>query len=699
MKIVNKIKDNALRLMFLILLSVAESYYFLSTLFGINNVFLLICLATIAIVFLGVVISSLRRIFSISIFFLVAVAIFYLLIYFTESIKDIVFLVSIALLKSEHIKLDEIATLLVSVSFVFVFINYLIIMLFKKSIISMLLSIAMVSYLYFKFEDINILFAVFFVISVMLVFLSWIIPKADEEDDKGNRKSLVSFVMVVAAAVILAPIIVIRASNNIAPLAWIDDLHWIEGDTIESGSISKVIVRIDGQSQLTNLNHEFNYNTSKMMYVTSPYLEKLRSKTYDSYTKYGWEKSQDDTDKNKEVQYTMPELIEILNENNISYTPYEMTVELIAQSQMIFVPLHAELATEFESEISINPYDDIFTNVLLERGTTYSLNTLHINYMSEEFMDLILHSKSDNIDNRKSYVAIPEDIEKSLKPLAEELTKDAASNYEKAKIIESYLSHNYTYNLKPPEKPANVDFVEYFLFDTHEGFCTHYASSMVLLLRCIDIPSRYVTGYVLTAPDDFQDIPEIKAGDSMFIEGVPFEFSVKKRDSHAWVEVWFDDFGWLAFEPTTIYTSLFSSADFADSTELKEIEETEQTQQEEPEKSAKKLLMIFGFVLLPVVILIIFTLIYIENHRTNKEKVYAKWKSTKKLYQTGRRTKKINETVMEFARRVDGDNTDLLEAARIFELAAYSNRDITAEQVIEMDRLYKSIRKFGEIDQ
>ena len=74
------------------------------------------------------------------------------------------------------------------------------------------------------------------------------------------------------------------------------------------------------------------------------------------------------------------------------------------------------------------------------------------------------------------------------------------NNYEKAKIIESYLSTQYTYTLTPPEKPANEDFVEYFLFETNQGFCTHYASSMVMLLRSIGIPCRYVTGYILDAP-------------------------------------------------------------------------------------------------------------------------------------------------------------------------------------------------------
>jgi len=94
-----------------------------------------------------------------------------------------------------------------------------------------------------------------------------------------------------------------------------------------------------------------------------------------------------------------------------------------------------------------------------------------------------------------------------------------------------------------------------------------------------------------------------------------------------------------------------------------------------------------------MIALIVFAVIYIETHRTNKEKVYSKWKSTKKLYPNRRKTKKINETVMEFVHRVDDESSELLEAAKIFEIAAYSDREISPEQVSEMDRLYKSIRK------
>ncbi len=51
---------------------------------------------------------------------------------------------------------------------------------------------------------------------------------------------------------------------------------------------------------------------------------------------------------------------------------------------------------------------------------------------------------------------------------------------------------------------------------------------------------------------------------------------------------------------------------------------------------------------------------------------------------------------MEFVQRVNKDNNALLAAARIYEIAAYSDKEITAEQISEINKLFKSIRKINE---
>ncbi len=70
------------------------------------------------------------------------------------------------------------------------------------------------------------------------------------------------------------------------------------------------------------------------------------------------------------------------------------------------------------------------------------------------------------------------------------------------------------------------------LLRTGVGFCQQYATTMVMMLRTLDVPSRYVEGY----------LPGHLIGDG--------QYEVDASAAHAWVEVWFNDVGWVPFDPT-----------------------------------------------------------------------------------------------------------------------------------------------------
>lgn len=152
---------------------------------------------------------------------------------------------------------------------------------------------------------------------------------------------------------------------------------------------------------------------------------------------------------------------------------------------------------------------------------------------TKEMQDLI--TKADSINKR--YTQLPFLITERVKNLAKDLTKDCNNNYDKAKAIETYLSSTYTYTLSPGTPPRNQDFVDYFLFEGKKGYCTYYATAMVVLLRCIGIPSRYVEGYVMPPTAE---------------NGV---YKVTNEQAHAWVEVYFEGFGWIPFEPTATFVA------------------------------------------------------------------------------------------------------------------------------------------------
>lgn len=100
-----------------------------------------------------------------------------------------------------------------------------------------------------------------------------------------------------------------------------------------------------------------------------------------------------------------------------------------------------------------------------------------------------------------------------------------------AKMIADHVRDHAVYDLNTPVVPDETDFVLHFLNESRRGYCIHFATSTVLLLRSNGIPARYVTGYAV----------EPTAG--QWVE-------VTQDDAHAWVEFYADGLGWLPLDPT-----------------------------------------------------------------------------------------------------------------------------------------------------
>ena len=130
------------------------------------------------------------------------------------------------------------------------------------------------------------------------------------------------------------------------------------------------------------------------------------------------------------------------------------------------------------------------------------------------------------------------------------------------KRIKNYLSANYTYTLAPGKVPENEDFVQYFLTESKQGYCTYFASSAVLMFRELGIPARYVEGYVIT-PDQITKGEKIRRPDAwieytsegtLSKEQAAYTFNVKDASAHAWVEIFMPGYGWVTVEVTPAYS-------------------------------------------------------------------------------------------------------------------------------------------------
>ena len=116
--------------------------------------------------------------------------------------------------------------------------------------------------------------------------------------------------------------------------------------------------------------------------------------------------------------------------------------------------------------------------------------------------------------------------------LAREVTAPAITVYEKVKAVEAHLKYNYQYSLDVQPTPGR-GVVEDFLFGQKTGYCEHFATAMVIMLRTLALPSRLVTGFL---PGEWNEYGGY--------------YMVRQGDAHSWVEVFFPESGWVTFDPT-----------------------------------------------------------------------------------------------------------------------------------------------------
>jgi protein-glutamine gamma-glutamyltransferase len=98
-------------------------------------------------------------------------------------------------------------------------------------------------------------------------------------------------------------------------------------------------------------------------------------------------------------------------------------------------------------------------------------------------------------------------------------------------VLQLFRTQLFFYTLVPPELGRHS--VDEFLFETRRGFCEHYASAFVFLMRAAGVPARVVTGY--------QGGEMNPMGDYLL---------VRQSEAHAWAEVWLRGAGWVRVDPT-----------------------------------------------------------------------------------------------------------------------------------------------------
>ena len=182
-----------------------------------------------------------------------------------------------------------------------------------------------------------------------------------------------------------------------------------------------------------------------------------------------------------------------------------------------------------------SPSTEVFATRSLAAGTRYTFTGSRLTGASEGVRAAVLSCMDDHdpylAQVQEKYLDLPQSVGDSVRFLAQQITAQEVNDFDRASALCEYLQRHFTYTLNQGIPPSGSDFVTWFLFEEQQGYCTSYASAMAVLGRAIGLPTRYVEGYAAVPDED--NVAR-----------------VTQESAHAWVEVYFNGFGWLAFDPT-----------------------------------------------------------------------------------------------------------------------------------------------------
>ncbi len=189
-----------------------------------------------------------------------------------------------------------------------------------------------------------------------------------------------------------------------------------------------------------------------------------------------------------------------------------------------------------DSPLWLRPDGSLRTDLVMTQGAVYSVvstRSLVTASLLRNQGDVTEKASKRNDQRFVAYLDVPESTTARTEALADQLANGKTSTYDILSAYTSWIATNITYDLGAPVPAEGEDAVDDLLFDSRRGFCEQIASALTVMLRTQGIPARLVTGYTPGERNGFTGMWEVRA-----------------RDAHAWVEVWFPDTGWQAFDPT-----------------------------------------------------------------------------------------------------------------------------------------------------
>jgi len=386
-----------------------------------------------------------------------------------------------------------------------------------------------------------------------------------------------SLILPVSLLVVIGISLVVGFAGPKHDPQWPDPVPFIQhtagnlGETLSEASVQKVGYGEDD----SRLGGSFVQDDTPVFRVAAPEEEYWRVETKDMYTGKGWENStlsyfMHQPDGQIDLDTFTPA---VDTENRTAHVAFDSRGAI---NKLVY-PYGLQQISGVDSDIYV---DDLTEAVSVsEGGGEANVDQYTIQYGAPSFTTEALRGARGEAPQaiQEQYTQLPSTLPDRVGELAEEITAPFDTQYDKALAIEEYLSSSeFTYSTTDVAVPdEEEDYVDQFLFETRIGYCDNFSSAMVVMLRTLDIPTRWVKGF--TSGETVADESE-RFGDSHQV------YEVTNANAHSWVEVYFPEAGWVPFEPTKGFSNI---SDFQTEGETA-FDMPEETPQETPEEESEE---------------------------------------------------------------------------------------------------------------
>lgn len=226
-------------------------------------------------------------------------------------------------------------------------------------------------------------------------------------------------------------------------------------------------------------------------------------------------------------QRTRQQRFDLFDSNANNYQPdtkntlrYEITMEPTSKRWLYGIPLANVGETSLSNNPLVrNPYNELVLKNPVAQRIRYNVESA-LTYGINESADILRES-----------LLLPRDFNPKAIQQARQWWQETGNVEAYINRVLRFYTENFTYTLSPPSLGEHT--ADEFLFETQSGFCEHFSSSFVILMRAVGIPARVVVGY---------QGGEWNETDNYLI--------VRQQEAHAWAEIWRENRGWVRVDPT-----------------------------------------------------------------------------------------------------------------------------------------------------